>query len=540
MPDGVVPLTRQVLSAKRCWATTLDGSPCQDERLPTCLPYCARHLEVGDEAFRKVQHTDPRLGNILVARFPLPARYYAAFWGRCVPSAKASGGQRPVGSQDYVMEFDDDRNIDPTDYPGSVLQYAACPGPDELDNIVYADESAMADLGCDSDFTDGSLAGIVMVTRREVCLDEQVLMAYEADEAKTARWFMQAHCEWTNVGCEEFPARRHHLVATVTDELFEERRWSDYQEGRTMGSADTPKLQGTRNTASFDAAVSLGPNCLAAYRIAKANFKRRSFPFDIMMSGSDGWPAYEEACWQAPVGLSVVVECLSRFPAFRHYVSQMVLLPHIKAVGNRGFAAPDGRPIPSAHIHDDPRDPAVAKKYGRRAQRFMQLLSSDYRVLFFYTLRLRDFRDEIHVSTVCAGLVSEARLLCKLFHEEWPGLDYCLLVPVLGDLHESFGDSARASVEQALHDLSAECGGQVAVERLRDAAAGPDPMDGFWGDDASWTELFARYRVQPRDFSDECFAASTKSGAPKGASEDSARPAKFERFLSALGEVAPD
>ena len=40
-----------------------------------------------------------------------------------------------------------------------------------------------------------------------------------------------------------------------------------------------------------------------------------------------------------------------------------------------------------AHIHDDPREPEVAAKYQRRADRFLALLESGYRVLFVYTLR---------------------------------------------------------------------------------------------------------------------------------------------------------
>eukprot|EP00435_Cladocopium_sp_Y103_P073912 s436_g45.t1 len=54
-------------------------------------------------------------------------------------------------------------------------------------------------------------------------------------------------------------------------------------------------------------------------------------------------------------------------------------------VGNAGFTDPEF--IPSAHIHDDPRDKEVFAKYQRRAHRFVTLLESGYRVLFVYTLR---------------------------------------------------------------------------------------------------------------------------------------------------------
>merc|ERR1740123_1423055 len=113
------PVT-QVVSASGCWATTGDGKPCPSERhLPGKLPYCSRHIWRGDEAFRKVRHPDPRLGHVLVARFSLPARYYAVFWGRCVPSGSGSlySGRR-VSNQDYLMELTATEISTPQSFPG--------------------------------------------------------------------------------------------------------------------------------------------------------------------------------------------------------------------------------------------------------------------------------------------------------------------------------------------------------------------------------------------------------------------------------------
>ena len=295
--------------------------------------------------------------------------------------------------------------------------------------------------------------------------------------------------------------------------------------------------------AAFDAAVSLGPNCLAAYRIAKAGLKRRSFPFDVAMSGSDGWPAHEEACWQAPCGLRLPIECLWREPPFEGYVADMAPMPHLRAVGNCGFEGSEGEGfLPSAHIHDDPREPATAEAYRRRALRFRRLLASGYRVLFLYTLRLRDLRDGGHVANVAGGLLSEVGRLRALLARSWPSLEYRLVVAVLGELHEEVPVAERLEMRIALEQLAEEGGGRVAVERLRDAPAGPDPMDGFWGDDAAWAELFRRHPVAPRDFAEGCFAEATKAGAAKGARPQArgSRPAKFERFVEALGAISPE
>eukprot|EP00933_Yihiella_yeosuensis_P063939 TRINITY_DN67210_c0_g1_i1.p1 TRINITY_DN67210_c0_g1~~TRINITY_DN67210_c0_g1_i1.p1 ORF type:complete len:327 (-),score=60.59 TRINITY_DN67210_c0_g1_i1:111-1055(-) len=296
----------------------------------------------------------------------------------------------------------------------------------------------------------------------------------------------------------------------------------------------------------FDAAVSLGPNCLAAYRIAKAGLKRRSFPFDIIMSGSDGWPAYEEAVWQAPLGMRFVVECLSREPPFKDYVSEMVPVPHINAIGNAGFALSQGNFIPSAHCHDDPRQPAVAETYRRRAVRLAQLLaSSGYHVLFLYTLRLRDLSSAKHFATITRNLPLEIVQLHSVLRRRFPQLKCRLVLAVMGNLAEPIPQVAHTALEASLQKVeedaatvaSAEGHDRpwVAVERIADAPSGPHPMDGFWGDEDAWKGLFERYRVIPRDFHEECFASSTKAGATKAAEDGKSE--KFQRFVDSLGMV---
>ncbi|CAE8684754.1 unnamed protein product [Polarella glacialis] len=290
-----------------------------------------------------------------------------------------------------------------------------------------------------------------------------------------------------------------------------------------------------------------------------------------MMSGSDGWPAHEEACWGAPVGLRLAVECLSREPPFSDYVSKMAPLPHINAVGNCGFIEPGVGFIPSAHCHDDPREPSVARTYARRATRLIQLLaSSGYRVLFVYTLRLRDLYSPKHVCSIAAELPKEVARLRKTLSRCWPELDWQLLLPVLGQLRAQLPEASRLAVEASLRRIEeaaaeedAEGDPRVVVERIADAPAGPHPMDGFWGDDAAWSSLFARHPVEPRDFSESCFAAATKAGEAKGAKspddesqEDltTGRPvrrdrsiasgvngesSKFQRFVDSLGMIRP-
>ena len=46
----------------------------------------------------------------------------------------------------WLRELDERHDIDPTEFRGSTLQFAACPGPDELDNLIYLAGDENADL----------------------------------------------------------------------------------------------------------------------------------------------------------------------------------------------------------------------------------------------------------------------------------------------------------------------------------------------------------------------------------------------------------
>jgi|EP00945_MAST-04E_sp_MAST-4E-sp1_P004479 hypothetical protein len=127
-----------------CWASTKKGKPCGK---PTCkseeasgIPYCKRHLEIGDEAFIPVDHdVCPEIfGKLLIARFPIKKNYRVVYWGKLWRNNKV-----PKSADDHTIEFcpneysDQCRGtIDPTPYPGSVAQFAACNGPGECVNMA--------------------------------------------------------------------------------------------------------------------------------------------------------------------------------------------------------------------------------------------------------------------------------------------------------------------------------------------------------------------------------------------------------------------
>ena len=123
-----------------CWATNRQGKPCGK---PSCksaeasgIPYCSRHLRVGDEAFFPVDHDErPDIfGKILVCRFPIPKNYKLIYWGNLCRDHEV-----PKSAEDHTIQFcpnvysDMSRGtIDPTPYKGSVAQFAATVGPGEL------------------------------------------------------------------------------------------------------------------------------------------------------------------------------------------------------------------------------------------------------------------------------------------------------------------------------------------------------------------------------------------------------------------------
>ena len=123
---------RQLLTDRQCWAHTMKGSRCTARVQAGEIPYCQRHLESGDGAFKKLRHPDPRLGCVLVARYALPKGYRFVYWGgrtrcpfvhkddRCLQYLSGQGRKCPNGV------------INPAGYPGSLAQFANAPAPDEL------------------------------------------------------------------------------------------------------------------------------------------------------------------------------------------------------------------------------------------------------------------------------------------------------------------------------------------------------------------------------------------------------------------------
>jgi len=136
----------------RCWALNRSNRQrCQAicksrEGEPIPIPYCHHHLKVGDYALKVVDHK--LAGKCLVARFDLPPRYRMAFHGirgKCKPSNQEDRSisyypPHPVTGSNYfpntrtLKRHNYNGVLNPTN-TGDILQYAACPGPTERQNV---------------------------------------------------------------------------------------------------------------------------------------------------------------------------------------------------------------------------------------------------------------------------------------------------------------------------------------------------------------------------------------------------------------------
>ena len=135
----------------QCWALKRNAQRCQSivqprEGEPIPVPYCSLHLKSGDSALKVVSHKVA--GKCLVARFDLPARYRMAFYGIRGKCASADKEDRSISF--YPPHPRTGSNFNPNtrtlkrnnyngvlnpEGTGDVLQYAACPGPNERQNI---------------------------------------------------------------------------------------------------------------------------------------------------------------------------------------------------------------------------------------------------------------------------------------------------------------------------------------------------------------------------------------------------------------------
>ncbi|CAE7395998.1 cpr-6 [Symbiodinium natans] len=179
-----VPRSRRKSWAETCIATVC-GKRCGQEAWAANVPYCEEHAGHGDPSCAVAEI--PTVGKILVAARPLPKGYRLAWWGRRCRKAEAKDLSR-------CFELSRGWVIDPTDHPGSLLQYCAAPGPSEASTLACTRKVLAT--------TRASFGSWLFTTRHSISEGEQLLMPYSKP------FFKERDLPWVNVGTAAHPARR--------------------------------------------------------------------------------------------------------------------------------------------------------------------------------------------------------------------------------------------------------------------------------------------------------------------------------------------
>ena len=159
----------------------------------SCLPYCAEHLERGDEALRVVKH--PVFGDkILIATRDLPKGYKTVYFGE-----RKTWRECGRAGRDHAMHFRSGGGvIDPCPLGDAAqLQFMSNPGPNEVSN----NRSTNVFFG-DTRCPKRTLVGREFILSRDVKKGAQLLQWYGAD------WFNSRDIKRLDVGCDVYPAER--------------------------------------------------------------------------------------------------------------------------------------------------------------------------------------------------------------------------------------------------------------------------------------------------------------------------------------------
>jgi hypothetical protein len=212
------PQKRASLSTDiRCWAHTRSGKRCctlvkSREGEPIPIPYCRRHLDAGDGALKVVKH--PFAGRCLVARYDLPAGYRLAFHGRRGKCATSDREDRslsfyppnPITGSNFHKDgvgcslrgarrkTNNYNGVINPKGSGDLLQFAACPGPSERQNL----RSTFQYFG----IRNGSLGGLEFVATEAVPRNTQLCFWYGP------RWWSARGIKRVDVGTRTYPAPR--------------------------------------------------------------------------------------------------------------------------------------------------------------------------------------------------------------------------------------------------------------------------------------------------------------------------------------------
>ncbi len=226
----------------QCWAHSQSGKRCtakvtSREGEPIPIPYCERHLNSGDGALKVVNH--PFFGKALVARYDLPAKYRMAYWGKRGRCSSCDVEDRaisyyppnPITGSNIDPKIPGGRTLKRHNYngvlnpgdTGDIIQYAACPGPNEKQNM----RSTFQYFG----LRNGDIGGLEFVTLVPVPKNTQLLHWYGSG------WWEERGIKRQDVGTKRYPA-------PLRDAPAKKRRRKEVEDGDecTLAKVDLKEL----------------------------------------------------------------------------------------------------------------------------------------------------------------------------------------------------------------------------------------------------------------------------------------------------------
>lgn len=183
-----------------CISTSLNGKPCPHP-LPTDskgrsdkVPYCVACRKNGDPSLLVTDH--PKFGKILVAKRDLPKGYRVAWWGDRTTKKR-------LPEPDWEWALDTTKGIiNARPYQkGSLLQFAACPGPHERVTIWMGPRS-------DSNLRSSPLTCLMFSTTLPLPKGNQLCMMYNESWKDTDEFFAERGITRADVGTEKYPCIR--------------------------------------------------------------------------------------------------------------------------------------------------------------------------------------------------------------------------------------------------------------------------------------------------------------------------------------------
>ncbi|CAE8603479.1 unnamed protein product, partial [Polarella glacialis] len=177
-------------------STLKSGKACPCDRVNPLIPYCKKCCKSGDPSLKVCTH--PKFGKILIALRDLPKPYYVAWWGK-----QLKRKDMPQKHMEWALQTNTGM-VDAVPFKeGSMLQFCACSGPNEIPTIDFAPDSEILLKSRNE-----KMAAVIFRTLRDIPRGHQVTMMYNTNEKTTNEFFKEQGIVRGDVGTPRYPCLR--------------------------------------------------------------------------------------------------------------------------------------------------------------------------------------------------------------------------------------------------------------------------------------------------------------------------------------------